>query len=134
MTSPAQTTSPPSIRWISWPPAAAQAAGGRGIRGSRCVYSVGFSRLLAGGAVEMAAWPEWLLVAVVPSSGGGAPWSVVADPPPSSRSRLLGAVLRANPSPETAGRRLRVFEDPDRAGGAVHGVGFGDARWRLSGA
>jgi hypothetical protein len=66
-------TSPPAIRVISHPPVAAPAAGGWGITGSRCVYSVGSSRVLAGGAAEVEAWPEWLLKTAVLSSGVGAP-------------------------------------------------------------
>ena len=57
----------------SSPPAAASAAGGWGIGGSRCVYSVGRRRLLAGGAVEMVASPEWLLQVASFSSVVGAP-------------------------------------------------------------
>ena len=58
---------------IPHPPAAASAAGGWGIAGSRRVYSVGSSRLLAGGAGELVAWPEWLLEAAVLSFVVGAP-------------------------------------------------------------
>ena len=53
--------------------AAAPAAGGRGIDGSRRVYSLGVRGVLAGGVVEVAAWPEWLLSVTVPSSASGAP-------------------------------------------------------------
>ena len=72
--------------------AAAPAAGGRGIDGSRCVYSLGVCGVLAGGAAEVAAWPEWLLAAAVPSSAVGSPveargGSVALCAPAALRSR-----------------------------------------------
>jgi hypothetical protein len=63
----------PSIRLISRPPAAAPAAGGRGIGGSWRVYRVGLGWLSAGGAEEVEASPEWLLRSSFPFSAGGAP-------------------------------------------------------------
>ena len=53
--------------------AAAPAAGGRGIDGSRRVYSLGVCGWPAGGAVARAARPERLLAAADPSSVPGAP-------------------------------------------------------------
>ena len=47
-----QTSSPPAIHRISRPPAAAPAVGGRGIDGSRRVYSLGVRGVAAGGAAE----------------------------------------------------------------------------------
>ena len=55
------------------PSVAASAAGGRGIDGSRRVHSLGVRGLLAGGAVEVAAWPERLLVVAALSSVLGGP-------------------------------------------------------------
>jgi hypothetical protein len=69
----AHSSSPPAIRPIPRPPAAASAAGGRGIDGSRCVHSLGVCGVLAGDVVEVAARPEKLLVAAVPSSAKRAP-------------------------------------------------------------
>ena len=55
------------------PSAAAPAAGGRGIDGSRRVHSLGVCGLLAGGALEVVARSEKLLEAAVLSSALGAP-------------------------------------------------------------
>ena len=74
LSEPVRTSSPPAIRRIPRPPAAASAAGGRGIHGSRCVHSLGVrGGVLAGSAGVVAVVPEWLLVAVVFSSDGAAP-------------------------------------------------------------
>jgi hypothetical protein len=92
-------TSPPAIRVIPHPPAAAPAAGGWGIAGSRRVYSVGSSRVLAGGAAELEAWPEWLLKMAVFSSGVGAPveasFGSVVPASPASRRRRCACFPRA---------------------------------------
>ena len=67
-------SSPPAIRAIPRPPAAASAAGGRGIHGSRRVHSLGVrGGVPAGGVGEVAVVPEWLLLAAVSSSVGAAP-------------------------------------------------------------
>jgi hypothetical protein len=66
-------TSPASIRSIPHPPAAAPAAGGWGIDGSRRVYSVGCSGVAAGGAVEAAAWSDCFWWAALLSSALAAP-------------------------------------------------------------
>jgi hypothetical protein len=108
LSSPTPSTSPPSIRSISQPPAAAPAAGGRGITGSWRVHSVGSSRMPAGGALEVVAWPEWLVAVAVLSSVGGAPWSSAADLLPWSCPRLLGAARRVNNLPPAS-----VTADPD---------------------
>ena len=65
--------------------AAAPAAGGWGIDGSRRVYSLGVRGVLAGGAVEVAAWPERLLVAAALSSVLGGPVDALG------RSAVAGA-------------------------------------------
>ena len=69
------------------PSAAAPAAGGRGIDGSRRVHSLGVRGVPAGGAVEVAARPERLLVAVVLSSVLGAPVEALG------RSTVTGAAV-----------------------------------------
>ena len=69
------------------PSAAASAAGGRGIDGSRRVHSLGVRGVPAGGAVEVAARPERLLVAVVLSSVLGAPVEALG------RSTVTGAAV-----------------------------------------
>jgi hypothetical protein len=86
--------------------------------------------LLAGGAVEVAAW---LLQAVVSSSVDGAPWSSVADMLASSCSRLLGVVECANPSLVADRRRFRVFEDLEGGGGDEQDNDDGRAGWRFYG-
>ena len=62
------TSSQPAIRRIPRPPAAAPAAGGRGISGSRLVDSLGVRGWVAGGAVEVEAWSVLVLATVVLSS------------------------------------------------------------------
>ena len=64
MNLPVRTSSQPAIRRISRPPAAAPAAGGRGIRGSRPVHSLGVCGVPARGVGKAVARPEW-------SSAGG---------------------------------------------------------------
>ena len=59
--------------WFPRPPAAASAAGGRGIHGSRRVHSLGVCGVLAGGAGVEAAVSVGLLVAAVFPSVGAAP-------------------------------------------------------------
>ena len=71
--SPCATSSPPADPFDPSPSAAASAAGGRGIDGSRRVYSLGVRGVLAGGAVVVAAWLEWLLSAAVLPSASGSP-------------------------------------------------------------
>jgi hypothetical protein len=62
----------------------------------------------AGGALEVVAWPEWLVAVAVLSSDGGAPWSSAADLLPWSCPRLLGAARRVNNLPPAS-----VTADPD---------------------
>ena len=73
MRTTAAPTSPASIRSILHPPAAAPAAGGWGIDGSRRVHSVGSRGLAAGGAEEEMASAESFLGAEFLSSAWGAP-------------------------------------------------------------
>ena len=56
---PVRTSSQPAIRRISRPQAAASVAGGRGIRGSRPVHSLGVRGCPAGSVGKVAAWPKW---------------------------------------------------------------------------
>ena len=128
-------TSPALIRPIPHPPAAAPAAGGWGIDGSRRVYSVGSSGLASGGAEEAVAWPECVLWAVVLSSAPDAPVELSggsAAPCASATCRSCGARF------PLAGVRVMadpVFEDLDGAV-AVDQAGVADrgAGWRRSGA
>jgi hypothetical protein len=113
---------------------AALAAGGWGIDGSRCVHSVGRRRVLAGGAEEVAARPEWLLWAASLSSVVDVPVELrggSAAPCMLATRRSCGACL-----PLAGGRvtAAPVVEDLDGGGdidqaGVVRGAG-----WRLSGA
>ena len=71
---PVRISSPPANRQIPRPPAAASAAGGRGILGSRCVCRLGVRGcVLAGAGVVEAVVPERLLLAMVFPSDGAAP-------------------------------------------------------------
>ena len=77
MGEPVRVSSPSAIRRIPHPPAAASAAGGRGIHGSRCVYSLGVrGGVLAGGALVEEVVPEWCLSTAVFPSVGAAPWEL----------------------------------------------------------
>ena len=125
--------------------AAAPAAGGRGIDGSRCVYSLGVRGLPAGGVVETAAWLERRLAAVVPSSALDAPVDA------RGRSAAAGAVAapwsRGAPIPElvavVAARALvrgvlllvlvgsLQVEAPPSLADAVGVAGVGRIWWRL---
>ena len=91
--------------------AAAPAAGGRGIDGSRRVYSLGVRGVLAGGAVEVAAWPEWLLSVTVPSSASGAPVEALGG----SGAFYAPAALRS--------RSARLPEPPSVMAGVALGWG-----------
>ena len=129
-----RSTSPPPDRQVPHPPTAAPAAGGLGSPDLRCVNSVGSVWVLAGGVGEWAARPEWRFAMEVFLSGGGGLRSSAADLPSSACSGLDGAAGCVNPSPESAGRRIRVVEDLQGAGGAEQGAGYGGVGWRSSGA
>ena len=116
----------------SSPSAAAPAAGGQGINGSRCVHCLGVRGVLAGGAVEVAAWPERLLSTAVISSVLVAPVeaqgrSAVPCAFAASRSRdmlsLDPVFVMAEPDPED------LHEDVVDRVGAGRGAG-----WRRLGA
>ena len=94
----------PAIRGILPPPAAASAAGGWGIPGSRLVHSLGFGRVPAGGAVEVVVLllPEFAS-SPFPFCGGDLRSSVVRVST-SPRSWLLGR-LKVLPG-RVAGRRI----------------------------
>ena len=108
LSEPARTSVPPAIRRIPRPPAAAPAAGGRGIDGSRYVNSLGVrGGVAAGGAGAEAAatvcfW--WWWSSPLPAR---LRVSSAADPLPRPRSRLHGVTERAPPSPELERRRFR---------------------------
>ena len=131
---PACTGSSPAIRRIPRPPAAASAAGGRGIHGSRYVNSLGVRcGVAAGGAgVEVVA-PECLLWRWSSPPSVRLRGSFAADLPSSPCSRLPGVVERAPPSPESERRRIRrlTFEGVV-AGGQVGAVVL-RAGWRCFG-
>ena len=92
---------------IPCPPAAASAAGGWGIVDPRPVYSVGSSRLLAGGAEELAALSARRFGTRPVLSGGGAPRSSAVEASSSPSSQLFGSVELVTPSPASAWRSSR---------------------------
>ena len=132
---PARASSPPAICAIPRPPAAASAAGGRGIHGSRRVHSLGVrGGVLAGGAEEVAAVPEWLLAAAVFSSVGAAPWelrrgSTVQPSFTAPRSHREGSPFAG--VREKADPAVDVLEDAIHGGQG--GVAVRCAGWRCSG-
>jgi hypothetical protein len=93
--------------WIPLPPAAAPAAGGWGIHGSRVVDSVGVGVVSSCGVLKAEMSSVCLQVAVVPFDGGG-PWSSAVDLLPSACSQLGGAGVRVFPLPVPVGRRIRL--------------------------
>ena len=99
----------PSIRLIPRPPAAAPAAGGRGIDGSVYIGSVGVSCVAAGGVMAEEARPVKLLQVVVLPLGGVALRSSGVDPPPPSSPQLSGAARLGFPL-----TRFRGTADLDR--------------------
>ena len=131
----ARTSSPPAIRAIPRPPAAASAAGGRGIDGSRCVHSLGVcGGVLAGGAGEVVVLPEWPFAAVVSSSDGAAPTELRRG---SAVPALFVAPRSAREVSPFAGVREMAesaIDDLEVAGASGQGgVAFRRAGWRCSG-
>jgi hypothetical protein len=94
------------------------------------VYSVGLSKHPSNG-VEEVARSGWRSEVEVVLFGGAAWWSSATDLPPSSRSQLPGAVLRALPSPVALERRCRVYEAFEGEDVAKHDDG--DTSLRLFG-
>ena len=92
----------------SSPSAAAPAAGGRGIDGSRRVHSLGVRGLLVGGAVVVEARPEKLLEAAVLSSVLGAPVEALGRSAASGASAALRSrgVLPLEPASVVAAAAL----------------------------
>ena len=88
--------SPPSIRLIPRSPAAAPAAGGRGIDGS-VHSSVGVCWVSAELAMAEEVCSVLVLQVAVLPLDGGAPWSSGVDLPPTARPRLCGAVRLVSP-------------------------------------
>ena len=130
MEPPSQTSSPAAIHWFPSPPPAAPAAGGWGNPGSRCVDSVGLSRVCSGGVLEA----EASVVGVLGSSSSS-PVSALSGASPSSR-RLprargpLGSPCAVLPPLDLAA--ADPVDDLDAGGGdaSVAAVGVG---WRLFG-
>ena len=89
-TSPSNPPSAAAIRGIPPSPAAAPAAGGWGIPGSRHVYSVGFEGVPAGGAVEAVVRSAVVLVAALLPFAAGALRSSAAARSSFWRSRIFG--------------------------------------------
>ena len=111
------------------PPAAAPAAGGWGICGSRLVHSVGVGRVAAGGATEVEVPAVVCLVSFCSSSGDGVPWSSVVRGSTSLSSSIYGSMEFVEPQPVPARRRCRclVPEDDDafdQDGLAARGTGW----------
>jgi hypothetical protein len=84
------------------------AAGGWGIPGSRCVYSLGYVRVQIDGGMEVAAASFWFLVQEFVPSGGGARWSVAAELQCLSRSRVSGSATCGCPRPVPVWWRSRM--------------------------
>ena len=133
MQASAPPTSPASIRLIPHPPAAAPAAGGWGIDGSRRVHSVGRSGVAAGGAEEEVAASVSFWWAAIPFSASAAPVerrSGPAAPCAAAARRSCGARC------PRAGDREMAASAFDGFGGEVaggrDGVGFCRAGWRCS--
>ena len=91
------------------PPAVASAAGGRGIRRSRPVHSVGLGGLSAGVVLEVGMAAVWSVVAAASPSRVGGPWSSCARWSSSSRSRFFGAAALGVPRPDPM-RRIRSIK------------------------
>jgi hypothetical protein len=104
---PNEPTSPPVIRGISSPPAAAPAAGGWGISGSGRIHSVGLVRALASGFSEVEVLPAGGLMSADFPSGGGVPQSSGAGSSTSQHSLLLECLFLgpAGPLGSVAGGR-----------------------------
>ena len=119
-----RTSSQPAIRRISRSPAAASAAGGWGIRGSRPVHSLGVRGCPAGGVGEVAARPEWS------SAGGDLPlrWRRSGGAPLWIGCLLRISVELASASSLRWSSRLAslAFEDLEAAG---LGAGLRCGRW-----
>jgi hypothetical protein len=130
---PGRNTSPSSDRRAPHPPAAAPAAGGWGGPDLRCVHSVVPVWGLAGGVRERAARPEWRFGAEIFPSGGGGLRIAAARSLSSRCSRLCGAALHRVPSPESAGRRIRMCDIPEGGVAVLQDIGVKAARWRFSG-
>ena len=129
------TGSPPAILVIPRLPAAASAAGGRGIHGSGRVHSLGVRRgVLAGGVGEDAASPEWPFVAVISSSDGAAPRELRRG---STVPALFVALRSAREVSPYAGVREKAdpaFDEFGDAGACVQdGVVLHRAGWRCFG-
>ena len=113
------------------PLAAAPAAGGWGIAGSRRVHSVGSSWAPAGVVMEVVAWPVLCLQVVLVLSGGEAPWSSTAERRPLPRARGPAGSPCAGFPPldlRAADPVDALGADGGEAGGAAVGGG-----WRLCG-
>ena len=110
-----RTGSPPAIRPISRPPAAAPAAGGRGIDGSVYIGSVGVSCVAAGGVMAEEAQPVKLLQVMVLPLGGGALRSSGVDPSPPSSPQLSGAARLGYPLTSFRGTADLDGERPEDA-------------------
>ena len=99
MGEPVRTSSPPAIRRIPRPPAAAPAAGGRGINGSRRVHSLGVRGVAAGGAAEEVARSESFLKTAALFFDLAAPVEFQDESVVLCVSAARGAVARVIPSP-----------------------------------
>jgi hypothetical protein len=102
----AQTSSPPAIRRIPRPPAAAPAAGGRGNLESRLVYKVGLGRVPSGGVVEVRALPVRCLLSACVPFGGGAPRSFDATQLTSPSLWIHGSREFVKLQPDPCRRRI----------------------------
>lgn len=127
---PSQSTSPAATRWFPLPPPAAPTAGGWGNPGSRCVYSVGLSRVLLGGVLEVEAPAVGVLlspssspVAALSGASVSSRWIARARRPPGLPCMVLPPLDPVAADPDD------VF---DAVGGDASGAEDEDG-WRLFG-
>ena len=132
---PARTGSSPAIRRIPRPPAAASAAEGRGIHGSRRLCRLGVrGGGPAGGAAVEKVVPEWILLTAVFPSVGAAPCELRRGSAVSPSSAALRSAREGSPF---AGVQEVVDPAVDILEGEVAerhgGVAVRCAGWRCSG-